>query len=89
MSAFGLWGQGSDDPSGSKWMYVERRLRHLKLSELVELAGKVTDVYDDEALDRLLTLAEAGGVRGEMKNLIFAPLGPKPKIELPPVFRTP
>jgi hypothetical protein len=60
-------------------MYVERRLRHFKLPELVELAGKVTDVYDDEALDRLLTLAEAGGVRGEMKNLIFAPLSPKPE----------
>jgi hypothetical protein len=63
-------------------MYVERRIRHLKLPELVELARKVTDVHDDQVLSRLLTLADAVGVRGEMRNLIFAPLGPKPKIVL-------
>jgi hypothetical protein len=79
----GLWPQGNDeDPRASKWRYVERRLRHLKLPELVELARKVIDVYDDQALSRLLAMADAGGVRGEMKNLIFAPLGPKPKIVL-------
>ena len=71
-----------EDLLGSKWMYVERRIRHLKLPELIELARKVTGVYDDQVLSRLLTLADADGVRGEMKNLIFAPLGPKPKIVL-------
>lgn len=63
-------------------MYIDRRVRHLKLPELVELARKVIDVYDDQVLSRLLALADADGVCGEMKNLIFAPLGPKPKIVL-------
>jgi hypothetical protein len=36
-------GEG-EDPWASKWMYIERRVRHLKLPELVELARKVTDI---------------------------------------------
>ncbi len=78
----GLRPRGQGEDPQSTWMYVERRVRHLKLPELVELARKVTNVYDDQVLSRLLTLADAVGVRGEMRNLIFAPLGPKPKIVL-------
>jgi hypothetical protein len=72
----------SDGPQDSTWLYVERKVQHLKLPELVELARKVVDTYDDQVLGRLLRLADADGVRGEMRNLIFAPLGPKPKIVL-------
>ena len=71
-----------ENPWDSKWNYVEPRLRHRKLAELLAIAEKVTDVYDNQVLDRLLTLAGASGVSGEMKNLIFASTGPKPKIVL-------
>jgi len=71
-----------ENPWDSKWNYVEPRLRHRNLAELLAIAEKVTDVYDDQVLERLLALAGASGVSGEMKNLIFASTGPKPKIVL-------
>lgn len=71
-----------ENPWDSKWNYVESRLRHRKLAELLAIAEKVTNVYDDQVLEHLLTLAGASGVSGEMKNLIFASTGPKPKIVL-------
>src|SRR6266700_3633498 len=37
---------------------------------------------DDRVLNHLIGLASTGGVRGTMKNLIFATTGPKPKIVL-------
>jgi hypothetical protein len=50
------------------------------------LQGKyrhVARVYDDDGvLNHLLGLDCPGGVRGEMKNLIFAADGPKPRIVL-------
>jgi hypothetical protein len=73
---------GSDDPWHGKWRYVERRLRHMELSGLLALARRVTEIYEDPVLDHLLGLAGARGVRGELKNLIFAASGPKPKIIL-------
>ncbi len=73
---------GLDDPWRGKWRYVERRLRHLSLPDLLALARKVTEIYEDPVLDHLLGLAGARGVGGEMKNLIFAASGPKPKIIL-------
>jgi very-short-patch-repair endonuclease len=71
-----------DDPWKGKWRYVERRIRHWKLPELLDLARAVAAVYDDRVLGHLLTLAGVRGVRGAMKNLIFAANGPKPKIVL-------
>lgn len=71
-----------EDPWSGKWQYVEPRLRHRKLPELLAIAEKVIDTYPDPLLERLLALAGTGGVRGEMKNLIFASTGPKPKIVL-------
>jgi hypothetical protein len=73
---------GSDDPWHGKWRYVERRLRHMELPGLLTLARRVTEIYEDPVLDHLLGLAGARGVRGELKNLIFAASGPKPKIIL-------
>jgi hypothetical protein len=74
--------RAGENPWNSKWRYVEPRLRHRKLPELLAIAEKVIDVYEDPLLERLLALAGVGGVRGEMKNLIFASTGPKPKIVL-------
>lgn len=71
-----------EDPWKGKWRYVERRVRHWKLPELLALAGDVSAVYDNRVLNHLIGLAGVGGVRGEMKNLIFATTGPKPKIVL-------
>jgi very-short-patch-repair endonuclease len=73
---------GSDDPWQGKWRYVERRLRHRELPDLLALARKVTEIYEDPVLDHLLGIAGARGVHGELKNLIFAANGPKPKIIL-------
>jgi hypothetical protein len=82
---FGLPGEAEneDGPMRGKWRYVERRIRHWKLSELLTLGRRVDAVYDDDRLlSHLLGLDGPGGVRGEMKNLIFAADGPKPKIVL-------
>jgi hypothetical protein len=82
---FGLPGQAEneDDPWRGKWRYVERRIRHWRLPELLGLGRHVAAVYDDDrVLNHLLGLDGPGGVRGEMKNLIFAADGPKPKIVL-------
>jgi hypothetical protein len=48
---------GSDDPWHGKWRYVERRLRHQELPDLLVLAGRVTEIYEDPVLDHLLGLA--------------------------------
>ena len=82
---FGLPGEAEneDSPWRGKWRYVERRIRHWPLPELLVLGRKVAAVYDnDRVLNHLLGLDGPGGVRGEMKNLIFAADGPKPKIVL-------
>jgi hypothetical protein len=75
--------EGEDGPWQGKWRYVERRIRHWKLPELLQLGRDVAAVYDDNReLNHLLGLGGPGGVRGEMKNLIFAADGPKPRIVL-------
>jgi very-short-patch-repair endonuclease len=72
-----------DGPWRGKWRYVERRIRHWMLPELLTLGRHVAAVYDDDrVLNHLLGLDGPGGVRGEMKNLIFAADGAKPKIVL-------
>lgn len=74
---------GEDGPWRGKWRYVERRIRHWMLPELLALGRRVAAVYDDNrVLNHLLGLDGLGGVRGEMKNLIFAADGPKPRIVL-------
>jgi hypothetical protein len=72
-----------DGPWRGKYRYVERRIRHWMLPELLALGRHVAAVYDDDrVLNYLLGLDGPGGVRGEMKNLIFATDGPKPRIVL-------
>jgi hypothetical protein len=75
--------ENEDSPWRGKWRYVERRIRHWKLSELLVLGRDVAAVYDDDrVLNHLLGLDGPHGVRGEMRNLIFAADGPKPRIVL-------
>ncbi|HUZ51684.1 MAG TPA: hypothetical protein VMU94_04050 [Streptosporangiaceae bacterium] len=75
--------EGEDGPWRGKWRYVERRIRHWQLPDLLALGRRVVAVYDDNrVLNHLLGLDGPGGVRGEMKNLIFAADGPKPRIVL-------
>lgn len=83
--AFGLRPQEEDEqgPMSGKYRYVERRIKHWALPELLALSRRVADVYDDDrVLNHLLGLHGPGGVRGEMKNIIFAADGPKPRIVL-------
>ena len=46
------------------------------------MARKIIDEYGDEYLEQLLAQLGMTGVAGELKNLIFAANGPKPRIVL-------
>lgn len=74
-------GEG-EDPWAGKYRYVEGKLKGLTLEELTALGHKVCVDYPSDELEHLLTLAGAGGVAGQLKNLIFAADGPKPRIVL-------
>lgn len=71
-----------EDPWAGKYRYVEAKLKGLTLEELTVLGHKVIVDYPSDELEHLLALAGAGGVAGELKNLIFAADGPKPRIVL-------
>jgi hypothetical protein len=76
---------GPDDrPDYSKRRYVDARVRRKTPADLLPVAEKIAAGHDDQVLAHLLAFASGtGGVRGELKNLIFAALGgPKPKIVL-------
>ena len=60
--------ENEDSPWRGKWRYVERRIRHWKLSELLLLGRDVAAVYDDDrVLNHLLGL---DGPRGAMALLL-------------------
>lgn len=82
--SFGLPPQspGEDDPMSSKRSYVRRRLLAATREELLELARKVHEEYPTTELALLVGSPGYRGVDGELKNLIFAANGPKPKIVL-------
>ena len=70
-------------PMASKRTYVRGRLKGLGLPELVEIARAIVAEYDDaKRLAALLAPPGFSGVDGELKNLIFAAHGPKPRIVL-------
>lgn len=80
---FGLEPQkDNENPWDSKFRYVERKLKGLSLDELVALGHRVQEEYPTAELEHVLALAGTGGVAGDLKNLIFAADGPKPKIVL-------
>lgn len=79
----GLDASDGDDPFNSKRKYVSRRVAAKNLAELTEIAKRVIEDYnDDEGLTQALASLGPHGVKGEMKNLIFASNGPKPRIVL-------
>jgi hypothetical protein len=67
----------------SKFHFVETLLQGRSLVELLDIATRVADELNSERLHALVSQAQVTGVAGELKNLIFAADGPKPKI----VFR--
>jgi hypothetical protein len=66
----------------SKRIYVRNRLGSVQLPEMIEIAKRILDEHPDEELAELITGAGLRGVDGEMKNLIFAADGLKPRIVL-------
>src|SRR5690349_8276682 len=69
-------------PWDSKRRYVRTRLLPLSRPELEDMVRKVAaDIGDDELL-ALIAPPGLRGVHGELKNLIFAADGPKPRIIL-------
>jgi hypothetical protein len=74
--------EGGADPFASKRSYVNRRLIGCSLEDLLSFVGKIADEYGDEGLEKYLTGFGVTGVDGELKNLIFAADGPKPRIVL-------
>jgi very-short-patch-repair endonuclease len=67
----------------SKRVAVQQRLARVALPEMLAIARRVYDDLRDEELGRLI--GDAVGIRGvdgDLKNLIFATVGPKPRIVL-------
>jgi hypothetical protein len=82
-TALGLLPQGDgEDPMNSKRSYVSKRLHGNSLAELVDLGERVAELYGDELLAPVLSGIGPHGVDGELKQLIFAANGPKPRIVL-------
>lgn len=82
--AFGLPAKGPDEeePFASKRSYIGRRVNTMPREGLLDLARKVYEEYPTDELALLVGLPGYRGVDGELKNLIFAADGPKPKIVL-------
>jgi hypothetical protein len=82
--SFGLPPESPDEdgPMSSKRSYVRRRLHTQSRDELLELACKVHEEYPTDELALLVGSPGYRGVDGELKNLIFAADGPKPRIVL-------
>jgi very-short-patch-repair endonuclease len=70
------------DPWASKTVYVRSRLAGRSREELLEITRKIIDDYGADELEQYLAGVGIKGVDGEMKNLIFAADGPKPRIVL-------
>jgi hypothetical protein len=70
------------DPYRSKFIYVKSRLLGHSMDQLRAIAAQAADEYGDDDLEALLAGAGATGVDGELKNIIFASNGPKPRIVL-------
>jgi hypothetical protein len=69
-----------EDPFRSKRVYVRGRPTKLALDQLRELAVRVARDLGDAALAERLAGSGPRGVDGELKNIIFASVGPKPRI---------
>jgi hypothetical protein len=75
-------GPDAGDPFQSKRVYVKSRLIRKSVADLEVMARKVIEEYGDDALESLVSQLGMTGVDGDLKNLIFAAIGPKPEIVL-------
>lgn len=74
-----------EEAHSSKRSYVRNRIITENLSDLVDLGEKLLERYPNaEDLSNMVCLfkAQARGVSGNIKNLIFAADGPKPELVL-------
>ncbi len=69
-----------DDPMNSKAWYVRRRLAPLPLWRVVEIGREVADTYGRDEVAEVLTGFGPQGVNGGVRQLIFASVGPKPRL---------
>jgi hypothetical protein len=72
------------EPMRSKRAHVRNRLARVPLDELREIARRVIEEFPEDSadLDQLLSGSGFRGPDGEMRNIIFAADGPKPRIVL-------
>lgn len=61
------------DPQKSKRVYLRARLQPLELSQLIQVARRVLDDFEDPALDELVGRASTGS-GAPVKNLVFGSL---------------
>jgi hypothetical protein len=59
--------------------YIGERLHGLSPTELFDLGKRIAEYYGDEHLTEVLGGLGPRGVDGELKQLIFAADGPKPR----------
>ena len=79
----GLAPQRDDEnPFNSKRSYVRQRVLTKSMDELADLARKIVAQFDPPELANVVARLGAHGVAGDLKNLIFAADGPKPRIVL-------
>jgi hypothetical protein len=71
-----------EDPFSSKRLYVRPRLAKLSIDELYRLARRVAVDLGDDDLAAAVGQLGLRGVDGQLKNIIFASVGPKPRIVL-------
>ncbi len=77
----GLLPAGSgENPFSSKRVYVRGRLLEKSLADLQGIAQAVAEEFGDEGLAQKIGFGGQRGVDGELKNIIFASVGPKPRI---------
>jgi len=81
-NGFGLPAPAGAWTYNSKRVYVRNRLTGLRLPEMLEIARRILDEHPDPPLQEMVAGTGLRGVDGEMKNLIFAADGPKPRIVL-------
>lgn len=72
------------EPMASKRVYVTNRLARVPLDRLKEIARRVVEEFPEGAatLEQILGGGGFRGVDGDLRNIIFAADGPKPKIVL-------
>jgi hypothetical protein len=66
----------------SKRVYVQNRLAGASTEEVLRIAHALVDEFGDEELEAMLGAGGFRGVDGDLKNLIFAAVGVKPRIVL-------